>query len=249
MKEKTSTFSDRLQEGLAARGLRQADLAKRSGIDKSSISRYLKKEYKGNQDAVYKLAQALNVSEGWLMGYDVPMEREPYDTLRRTAEDNVLNVEFDALTTEEKVLALGSVRQLARNLLPLPAQAKKVPLLGAIACGTPILAEENITDYVDLPGHIRADFALTCKGDSMISAGIRSGDVVYIRQQETVENGQIAAVMVGAEDATLKRFYHQEDKVTLLAENTAYPPMVYVGEEARKIHVIGLAVAFIHVLE
>ena len=127
-------------------------------------------------------------------------------------------------------------------------EMKKVPLIGNIACGTPILAEENITDCIDLPGHIRADYALTCRGDSMINAGIRDGDIVYIRKQETVENGQIAAVLVGDDEATLKRFYLMDGKVTLNAENPAYPPMVYVGEEIRAVHVIGLAIAFTHVI-
>ena len=137
---------------------------------------------------------------------------------------------------------------LPGNVVLIP-KMKKVPLIGQIACGTPILAEENITDYIDLPGHIRADYALTCKGDSMINAGIRDGDIVYIRKQETVENGQIAAVIVGEDEATLKRFYLVDGKVTLNAENPAYPPMVYVGEEIRAVHVIGLAIAFTHVIE
>lgn len=137
---------------------------------------------------------------------------------------------------------------LPGNVVLIP-KMKKVPLIGNIACGTPILAEENITDYIDLPGHIRADYALTCRGDSMINAGIRDGDIVYIRKQETVENGQIAAVLVGDDEATLKRFYLMDGKVTLNAENPAYPPMVYVGEEIRAVHVIGLAIAFTHVIE
>lgn len=164
--------------------------------------------------------------------------REPsFETLEAFAD--IFNVNMDTL--------LGKT-DLPPSVFPF-RNMSRIPLLGSIACGTPILAQENISDYVDLPGHIRADYALACKGDSMINAGIRDGDIVYIRQQDTVENGQIAAVMVGSEDATLKRFYHQDDKVTLLAENTSYPPMVYVGEEAMKIRVIGLAVAYTHVIE
>lgn len=134
---------------------------------------------------------------------------------------------------------------LPSNLTPL-APMDQIPLVGDIACGTPILAEENITDYVDLPGHIRADFALTCRGDSMIGAGIQDGDIVYIRHQETVENGQIAAVLVGSEEATLKRFYRSNNAVTLNAENPSYAPMVFVGEEAAQIRILGLAIAFTH---
>lgn len=126
---------------------------------------------------------------------------------------------------------------------------QKIPLVGQIACGMPILAEQNVEDYVDLPGHIRADFALTCRGESMIGAGIRSGDIVYIRQQEEVENGQIAAVMVGEEEATLKRFYAQDGAVQLIAENPAIQPQVFIGRDREKIHIVGLAVAYTHVLD
>lgn len=126
---------------------------------------------------------------------------------------------------------------------------KKIPLVGTIACGTPILAEENITDYIDMPGHIRADYALTCKGDSMINAGIRDGDIVYIRKQSQVENGQIAAVLIGGEEATLKRFYNVGGNVTLNAENPAYLPITFIEGDSVNVRVIGLAVAYTHVLK
>lgn len=126
---------------------------------------------------------------------------------------------------------------------------QRIPLVGQIACGMPILAEQNVEDYVDLPGHIRADFALTCKGESMIGAGIRTGDIVYIRKQEEVENGQIAAVMVGNDEATLKRVYAKEGVVQLVAENPSIAPAVFIGEETAQIHIVGLAVAYTHVLD
>ena len=126
---------------------------------------------------------------------------------------------------------------------------QKIPLVGQIACGMPILAEQNVEDFVDLPGHIRADFALTCKGESMIGAGIRTGDIVYIRKQEEVENGQIAAVMVGGDEATLKRVYTKPGVVQLVAENPNIAPAVFIGKEAEQIHIIGLAVAYTHVLD
>lgn len=126
---------------------------------------------------------------------------------------------------------------------------QRIPLVGQIACGIPILAEQNVEDYVDLPGHIRADFALTCKGESMIGAGIRTGDIVYIRKQEEVENGQIAAVMVGGDEATLKRVYTKPGVVQLVAENLNIAPAVFIGKEAEQIHIIGLAVAYTHVLD
>ena len=138
---------------------------------------------------------------------------------------------------------------LPSNIIPLPKVRPTVPLIGQIACGTPILAEENIDGYVELPAQVRADFALTCKGESMINAGIRDGDTVYIRQQQTVENSQIAAVMVDGGEATLKRFYREGDTVTLLAENSSVPPMVFSGPELNRLRVVGLAVACIHLFE
>lgn len=128
------------------------------------------------------------------------------------------------------------------------APMRQTPLLGRIACGEPILAEENIEDYVDLPKHINADFALECRGDSMIGAGIQDGDVVYIQQQPEVENGQIAAVLVGDDEATLKRFYYDGTTVQLVAENPKFAPMVFTGEDINKVRVIGRAVAFTHSL-
>lgn len=175
-------------------------------------------------------------------------------TVQRWESGNIKTVRHEKIAKLSEVLKvspaalMGWEEPLPSNIMPLP-EMKKVPLIGNIACGTPILAEENITDYIDLPGHIRADYALTCRGDSMINAGIRDGDIVYIRKQEAVENGQIAAVLVGDDEATLKRFYLMDGKVTLNAENPAYPPMVYVGEEIRAVHVIGLAIAFTHVIE
>lgn len=128
------------------------------------------------------------------------------------------------------------------NIIPFP-EMRKVPLIGSIACGAPILADEHIEDYVDIPRHIAADFALTCKGDSMINARIFDGDIVYIRQQETVDNGQIAAVLIDSE-ATLKRVKLYDDHISLEPENPQYRPIVLWGEEMNTVRIIGKAVAF-----
>ena len=122
------------------------------------------------------------------------------------------------------------------NIIPMPAM-RKVPLVGSIACGTPILAEENLDGTVEAPDHVRADFALRCKGDSMINA----------RKQESVEHGEIAAVLIG-DEATLKRVYIYDDCISLEAENPQYKPMVYRGEEMNNIRILGKAVAFTSVI-
>ena len=130
-----------------------------------------------------------------------------------------------------------------KNITPLP-KTKKVPLLGAIACGDPITAIENIDSYVEVPEWVNADFALTCKGDSMVDARIFDGDTVYIREQPEVENGEIAAVLID-DEATLKRVYYQKNKIILQPENKNYEPLVYVGEEILDVRILGKAVYFL----
>ena len=129
---------------------------------------------------------------------------------------------------------------------PIPKTYKR-PRLGTIACGEPILAEENIETYDDIPDNIKCDFTLVCKGDSMINARINDGDIVYIKQQSQVDNGEIAAVLIDNE-ATLKRVYIYEDKVVLQPENTKYPPFVYTKEEMNNIRILGNAVGFTSLL-
>ena len=129
---------------------------------------------------------------------------------------------------------------------PIPKTYKR-PRLGTIACGEPILAEENIETYDDIPDNIKCDFTLVCKGDSMINARINDGDIVYIKQQSQVDNGEIAAVLIDNE-ATLKKVYIYEDKVVLQPENTKYPPFVYTKEEMNNIRILGKAVGFTSLL-
>ena len=137
-----------------------------------------------------------------------------------------------------------NVHGIVENLVPIN-KVKKIPLLGKIACGEPILAVENIETYLIMPDSINADFALTCKGDSMIDARINDGDIVYIREQPVVENGEIAAVLIDGDEATLKRFYLNDDSLVLQPENKKYPPKVFTGEDMNKVKVIGKAVAFL----
>lgn len=132
---------------------------------------------------------------------------------------------------------------------PIP-KMQKVPLVGHIACGQPITAEENLEGYVDAPAEKQIDFALTCHGDSMIDAGIHDGDTVYIRKQEEVENGQIAAIRID-DEATLKRVYYypEEEKIILQAANAAYPPLSFSKEELEDISIEGLLIGFTHWME
>ena len=125
---------------------------------------------------------------------------------------------------------------------PLPEMVR-VPLVGSIACGTPITAEQNIECYIGVPAAWHADFALTCHGSSMAPT-ICDGDIVCIRHQPEVEQGEIAAVRIG-EEATLKHFHRQGETVMLLADNTAVcPPMVFAGPQLEEIQIEGRAVGF-----
>ncbi len=127
---------------------------------------------------------------------------------------------------------------------PMP-KMKKVPLIGSIACGTPILAQQNIEKLVDVPENIRCDFSLTCHGDSMVGAGIHDKDVVYIHIQPEVENGEIAAVRIG-EEATLKRVYLHTDYIELRPENAAFESIIRRKEEMNDVHIEGKAVGWTH---
>lgn len=219
-----NTIANRLKQALEMRNMKQADLVNMTGIGKSSISTYLSGDYEPKQKNLYRLAKALDVNESWLMGYDVPMERQQPAQSAATS-------------------FVGTIP----NLLPLP-KTREVPRLGTIACGEPILARENIENYDKAPEGVNCDFTLKCKGDSMVGARINDGDIVYIRQQDEVENGEIAAVLVddaGESDATLKRVYLYENQIVLQAENPKYSPWVYTGEDMNKVRIIGKAVAFL----
>lgn len=118
-----------------------------------------------------------------------------------------------------------------------------IPLIGKIAAGTPIFAEQNIEDYFTIDSRIDADFCLRIQGDSMIDAGINNNDIVFIRQQPTLEVGEIGAIQIG-EEATLKRFYRTNDSIILQPANSDYLPQIYTEENDIKI--LGKLVATLH---
>jgi repressor LexA len=114
-----------------------------------------------------------------------------------------------------------------------------LPLVGQVAAGSPVLAEENIEDYVAVPeiaGGDQGQFVLEVKGDSMINAGILEGDHVVVRKQDTAENGEIVVALVG-EEATVKRFFREEQYVRLQPENEALEPIL-----TREVRLLGRVV-------
>lgn len=125
-----------------------------------------------------------------------------------------------------------------------PKDYKPIGILGTIAAGIPIEAQEDIQGYEYVPKDFHADFCLRVKGDSMIGARILDGDIVYIRKQPMVENGEIAAVIIDNEDATLKKFYMINGTIILRSENPKYQEMIYQKKDGIEITVIGKAVSF-----
>ena len=138
----------------------------------------------------------------------------------------------------------NDVSDIPAGFEPRPKTVKR-PLVGDIACGEPITAEQNVQEYVDVPEGIVCDFCLRCHGDSMIDAGIRDNDVVYIKTQPQVEDGEIAAVRIG-DEATLKRVYYDGSTITLVPANSAYRPKSYSGPELDDIQIEGKATGYTH---
>ena len=177
-----------------------------------------------------ELAEMALLSRVTLARYETGMIEPGVFALSRIAD--ALNVSTDELLCRTE--KLPPFIQLVNS---------SVPIIGEIACGSPITAEQNTEGYAELPDGVHADFALRCRGDSM-EPTFDQGDLVLIRQQPDVTNGQIAAV--GIEDsATLKRVYKQENGIVCVSDNPAYPPMFFPAGEGIKIY--GLAVGYVRV--
>lgn len=219
---KTSNTSKRLKEIMDTRGLKQVDIlemakpyCQKYGIrlGRNDLSQYVSGKVTPGQEKLTILGLALGVTETWLMGYDVPMERD----------------------NNEKI-----------NSLPhqdfKPVSKRKYKYLGEIACGEPIFADEQYETYIELDSNIHADFVLRAKGDSMINARIHDGDIVFIKEQPDVNDGEIAAVIID-DEATLKRVYKYDDYIMLNAENPAYKPIQIQKTDAKNIQIIGKAIS------
>ena len=147
-----------------------------------------------------------------------------------------LNIKTSDLENEVTTFNFTNIQSITKQ---------KLPLLGIVACGKPIMANEDWESYVEAGTQIKADFCLKVVGDSMINARINDGDIVFVRKQEMVINGEIAVVII-EDEATLKRVFYYPDsqKLVLQAENPKYEPLVYLGQELETIHILGKAIAF-----
>lgn len=144
-------------------------------------------------------------------------------------------------------LMAGEERALPNLSNVYPIKLKKFPFLEKVDCGEPEFTAKDDENYVMAGTDIKADFCLKAKGDSMINAHIFDGDIVFIRKQDIVENGEIAAVVMNnGSEVILKRFYYYREKAFLILkpENPLYKDQIYQGEELNQVHILGKAVSF-----
>lgn len=205
--------AQRIKEALLLRNLKPTELAEKTGLGRSAISQYLSGKVNPKQDKIHLMAQALMVDELWLMGLSGNYQKSQISP----------NI-FDIKTI-------------------LPIEKRMIPLLGSVSCGTPKLADETFEGYVEVGSNINADFCIRASGDSMINARILDGDIVFIRQQSDVDDGEIAAVLID-DECTLKRVYKMPGRIQLRAENPKYDPINLKENEGNNVIILGKAIAF-----
>lgn len=203
-------------------GDRIRHLRKEAGYTQNEFIAILKKEYNLKADRVM------------LSKWECSKQCPHIETLKCIA--NALDVSLDYLNGIDDAkhnIKLSNISALHET---------KIPMYGKIACGTPIECNTDF-DIETLSGDVvNGDFCVIARGDSMINARIFDGDIVTIKRQSIVENGEIAAVVIGNE-ATLKRVYYIENGIMLVPENPSYKPLVYTGEECENLLVLGKAVS------
>ncbi len=181
-----------------------------------------------------ELAHKLGTSQSRIGMYESGQRQPNFEMLDKLAD--FFKTDMNYLITGSHENNLGQFDNI------IPIKRRKIPILGEIACGEPIFAEETY-EMLDT-GEEGFDFCLRCTGDSMINANIKDGDMVFIHRQDMVENGEIAAVII-ENDVTLKRvsYYPEKNTLILKPENPKYTDLVYVGSELDSIHILGKAVA------
>ena len=209
-------FQNTLKTLRNSQNLTQDELAKRLKISRSAIGMYENGSREPDFETLELIADFFNVDIDYLLG--------------RTNKTTYIPDQSNNIPAYPNIHPIDTVR---------------LPVLGEIACGVPRYASEDRESYTLAGTDIHADFCLIAHGDSMTGARINDGDIVFIRKQDIVENGEIAAVVIG-DEATLKRFFYYREKELLIlrAENPKYPDLIYTGAELEAVHVLGLAIAF-----
>lgn len=216
-----ASVADRLRTALKAREMKQADLAKLTGINKSSISTYLSGAYEPKQDNIYKMAKALDVSEAWLMGHDVAIERRQSWS---QFDDNM--VTFPILGNVAAGYDHNAMVDWDGDLVNVPYDNLR---------GRPA------SDF----------FALRVSGDSMYPQYQDGDIVLVLRQSTLNRSGDVGVVLYNSEEASLKRidFVMGEDWMRLVPINPNYSPVMIENEELEKCRVLGIPWMLIRYIE
>lgn len=196
-------------------------------FNKNVFSQRLQELMKDNNDTIYSLGEYLGLSPSMISYYTSAIHMPKIPTVEKIARKYSV----------DPVWLMGAVG--IEKYLKNKPEFKTVPILGTVAAGLPILCEEYIEGYECVPVNTKIDFCLKIKGDSMINARIYNGDVVYVRQQATVGNGEIAVVIIDGAEATLKRVYQYNDSIVLRSENPAYKEMVFTKKDFKNIIIAG----------
>lgn len=205
MEELNQKFSKRLKHAMITKNIRQIDLSNMTGINKVKIHNYMNGKYLPKQDALYLLSKALDVTVGYLMGWDD---------------------EINKIKTEDKPI--------------------KIPVLGKISAGMPILATENIEGYEFAPSSFLKEdyqyFYLRVQGDSM-NLKFQEKDLILIQKQNILENGEIGVILVD-DEATVKKYRLEGNMVVLepMSSNSEHHVQIY---DVKKIKIIGKVILHI----
>ncbi len=204
---------------------RLKELRKENNLTQTNMAQMLRKKYGLKTDRV--------MISKWETGFQTP---EIYTI---TCIADLFGVSIDYLNGKDTF----SISKDFTKMGILPITTKRFRILGNVACGEPIYANEEYETFIEASSDIKADFCLIAKGDSMINARIFDGDIVFIKEQPDVENGEIAAVIIG-DEVTLKRVYKYPNRLELRPENPLHSVLNYEGEELNQIKILGKAVAF-----
>lgn len=217
-------LNERIKQLRNEAGMTQQEFANLLKMSRSAVIMYERGEREPNLETLTFIADYFDVDMDYLLG--------------KTDHRNKLSW-LKNLNESEDISIIDAIKGIS------PLETKKYRLLGNVACGEPIFANEETEVYIEAGADLKADFCLRAKGDSMIGARIYDGDIVFIRQQDTVEDGEIAAVLI-EDEATLKRVYFDKEAgiLSLFAENPQYKTLRYSGEQLNTIRILGKAVAF-----
>lgn len=237
------TIGNRIRKLREGKEISQTLLADNIGVSKQTLYKYEKGIITNiPSNKVEALAKELNTTPEYLMCWtDDPRDYENDPDIQIPSEALKMGItpeQWAAFQNAEAEDARRN-RNLPSNIRP--AVKRRYRYLGKVACGEPIFADEQKETYVDLESDVRADFVLEAKGDSMINARIYDGDIVFIREQPDVQDGEIAVIIID-DETTLKRVYKYDDHISLCAENPKYKPIIVKANEGKTVRIIGKAI-------